>query len=992
MSQIPDGQGAIKSSEIYTDAPLTALGSTEGTDNLSVIQQLTQLATDSFFKQGITPFSLGFLNWDGSVLDFAQDTNTNDVYFRALQTDSDTLRTIDIVMKASTSANSANRFKNITLATGDLLYAEISHANLMSAPAGILELENAVNGGSIVVGKTVRKINLSSTTGIGQITSLLTGDGTSLFIPIAFCNTWTANSITYDDLLWCVNNNRWERDTKNMLGSARALSVGGAILNFLETSTPKISWDAEVGIQNMVTYNDSSAIPVDGTGGTVNPDFVFTTTANLAEVLSGNDSFVIEKNAVGSMQGNGMSFDVQIFAGYRSRQVVFKCLFNKLSGTYNDGDIKVYVIADPNGTPQIITPINGNVGASMGEMSATFYPFQSISEYRICFHLATTNSNTFRVALDDIKLNPIYYVTADAFGSVQPAGSIAAFGANVDPDGWMMCDGRSLNRSAYPELFGMIGTSFGTASGTTFNIPDFRGNFLRGTDYTAGRDPDKLTRTALLAGGATGNNVGSYQNEDFKSHTHSTLNYYGLSLSGGGQLSYFNGGGSTGAAGGSETRPKNVNVNYIIKLYGDRKNTVLANVRVEYTSNANTTSATSDTSAFFNGIEGQLIPNLVQGVSATRNVSFLSQIQATDTTKLQTDYASGGAYWVDAAALFPKSDYPAITILANTNNLSNQITNISNLSGIITGMSVSGTGIPAATVITNVNRTTGVVTMNNNATATNINTLILLGGISFGMAFTPSISSSTQGIITFGAGGAQPDVTWASLDASLWRWRVVKSTNDLAVEVITKDDSGVIKMYAGSSVPAGWLECNGQSLLRSAYPELFLALNTRHGSADSLHFNVPDMRGMVVKGDTGFSAVNVTPSSISGQNITIAGHPFNRSGIPVQLSGIAMPSPLATATDYYVIVVDANTIRLALNRANALAGTAVTMVGTNANAITITQFLDVDLSTSLPMTTGATYNSYQESAFGIGTPGIGGSYNESGVFLRAMLMKYIIKV
>jgi microcystin-dependent protein len=46
---------------------------------------------------------------------------------------------------------------------------------------------------------------------------------------------------------------------------------------------------------------------------------------------------------------------------------------------------------------------------------------------------------------------------------------------NSDGHGWLICDGRTVNRSQYPALFDIIGTSFGAPSGSTFKIPDFRG-------------------------------------------------------------------------------------------------------------------------------------------------------------------------------------------------------------------------------------------------------------------------------------------------------------------------------------------------------------------------------------------------------------------------------------------------------------------------------------------------------------------------------------
>lgn len=44
----------------------------------------------------------------------------------------------------------------------------------------------------------------------------------------------------------------------------------------------------------------------------------------------------------------------------------------------------------------------------------------------------------------------------------------------VDHDGWLICDGRELDREEYAELFATIGTSYGAGDRkTTFNLPDF---------------------------------------------------------------------------------------------------------------------------------------------------------------------------------------------------------------------------------------------------------------------------------------------------------------------------------------------------------------------------------------------------------------------------------------------------------------------------------------------------------------------------------------
>lgn len=172
-----------------------------------------------------------------------------------------------------------------------------------------------------------------------------------------------------------------------------------------------------------------------------------------------------------------------------------------------------------------------------------------------------------------------------------PAGSIIPFAgpATSVPAGWMLCDGTAISRSTYANLYNVIGVAWGTGDGsTTFNLPDLRGMFLRGvagTD-TVG-DPDANTRLANANGGNSGNNVGSYQGDAIRNITGEKNGTYQLAPAGtcyaNGAFRVVDGGGHhhsgyTGHSGaifsfdasrvvpvGSDNRPKNVAVTYIIK-------------------------------------------------------------------------------------------------------------------------------------------------------------------------------------------------------------------------------------------------------------------------------------------------------------------------------------------------------------------------------------------------------------------------------------------
>ncbi|MEK8020504.1 MAG: phage tail protein [Candidatus Parabeggiatoa sp.] len=62
-----------------------------------------------------------------------------------------------------------------------------------------------------------------------------------------------------------------------------------------------------------------------------------------------------------------------------------------------------------------------------------------------------------------------------------PVGSIYTFAATTIPEGFLFCDGKAYDKTAYPELFTVIGYTYG-GKGAKFNVPDYRKMFLRGMD------------------------------------------------------------------------------------------------------------------------------------------------------------------------------------------------------------------------------------------------------------------------------------------------------------------------------------------------------------------------------------------------------------------------------------------------------------------------------------------------------------------------------
>lgn len=109
--------------------------------------------------------------------------------------------------------------------------------------------------------------------------------------------------------------------------------------------------------------------------------------------------------------------------------------------------------------------------------------------------------------------------------SGMPVGTIVDFAGSTVPDGWLLCAGQSLNRTDYAALFTAIGTAYGSASGSTFNLPDCRGRVSAGRDLDSGGLADRLTSTTMTPNGTTLGALGGAQtvtltSGQMPSHTH----------------------------------------------------------------------------------------------------------------------------------------------------------------------------------------------------------------------------------------------------------------------------------------------------------------------------------------------------------------------------------------------------------------------------------------------------------------------------------------
>ena len=70
-----------------------------------------------------------------------------------------------------------------------------------------------------------------------------------------------------------------------------------------------------------------------------------------------------------------------------------------------------------------------------------------------------------------------------------PVSAIYYLATSTVPSGYLECNGQAVSRTTYANLFSFIGTTYGVGDGsTTFNVPDLRGQFVRGWDHGKGVD------------------------------------------------------------------------------------------------------------------------------------------------------------------------------------------------------------------------------------------------------------------------------------------------------------------------------------------------------------------------------------------------------------------------------------------------------------------------------------------------------------------------
>jgi len=140
--------------------------------------------------------------------------------------------------------------------------------------------------------------------------------------------------------------------------------------------------------------------------------------------------------------------------------------------------------------------------------------------------------------------------------AITPTGSFMAYLGSSDPDGWIICNGVVRINGADGRYNGLLTLNIGSGTTSNYTPPNLQAMFLRGTGTN---------------GSYSGPALKAQQTDAIISHSHTIPNTLSAKVpktQGGGGTDMLQWNGNTSAIGstGTETRPVNIGVNWIIKL------------------------------------------------------------------------------------------------------------------------------------------------------------------------------------------------------------------------------------------------------------------------------------------------------------------------------------------------------------------------------------------------------------------------------------------
>lgn len=164
------------------------------------------------------------------------------------------------------------------------------------------------------------------------------------------------------------------------------------------------------------------------------------------------------------------------------------------------------------------TPISGILKFPSGTSAAPAFTFSSdlTSGMYLIPHGGANNIGISSGGAGGIQITTnvpnetVLYNTSGA--AFNPIGMIVDFAGTTAPTGWFLCFGQSLSAAAYPELFAILGTTYGVSGGNVV-LPDCRGRVTAGKDNMGGSAANRITAAGGNFDGTVLGGVGGQQNK-----------------------------------------------------------------------------------------------------------------------------------------------------------------------------------------------------------------------------------------------------------------------------------------------------------------------------------------------------------------------------------------------------------------------------------------------------------------------------------------------
>lgn len=218
--------------------------------------------------------------------------------------------------------------------------------------------------------------------------------------------------------------------------------------------------------------------------------------------------------AITSEAANRTAADNAITSSMGEIKFTRESTYNEDAGTNNlsAADIKGTMF---NMVPNALGPTTLNL-PSTGVNLGAIVGFRSFgTDNTNLAYVNRSGSDTIKfeqVGLTQLVLEPgdMYILCKTASGvwsvishRVSDVGKVEAFARTTAPIGWLECNGQAVSRTTYANLFLWLGTRHGIGdNSTTFNVPDLRGEFIRGFDNGKGTDLNSVSITGTRTSGS----------------------------------------------------------------------------------------------------------------------------------------------------------------------------------------------------------------------------------------------------------------------------------------------------------------------------------------------------------------------------------------------------------------------------------------------------------------------------------------------------------